>query len=212
MLFGVIVNVQSTKTMESKMKKVVALAALAALVTGCSSTLSNKFEARAEFEKERRQAAIERSINEAPDWFTEIPANSDAVVYGTGTATSGDYNMAIGVARTNAFESICMAAGGAVKSQTKVYRSDTASKSSALNTTAIKSLCPSVDITGAEVENKKIVAEDGRYRAYVRVALPMGDANVMKRTKVNDQLERMAVVGRAREFKELDRETLKEAR
>jgi Ca2+/H+ antiporter len=115
--------------------------------------------------------------------------------------------MALGIARTNAFEGICMAAGGNVRSQTKVFRTDTERTSTALNTTVIRSMCPDVDITGAEIakDGIKVVREGTRFRAYVLVALPMGEANILARTKENDRLQRRAVSQRDREFNELDR-------
>jgi hypothetical protein len=180
--------------MESKMNKklVVVPLMLTAFLGACST--QNSFEKRAERQME-------------PDWMTEPPKNSNSVVYASGTASSGDFNMAMGVARTNAFEGICMAAGGAVKSQTKVYRNDSDRSTTSLNTTAIKSICPSVDITGAEVVESKVVAEYGRYRAYILAALPIGEANVLKTTKVGDHLSKLSITSRSAEFKELDEES-----
>jgi len=178
---------------------------LTAFLGACSST--NRWEERAERAMERQQEKVESALDEAPDWMTEPPKNSNSVVYASGTAASGDFNMALGVARTNAFEGICMAAGGAVKSQTKVYRNDTQKSSSRLNTTAIRSICPTVDITGAEVVESKVVPEYGMFRAYILAALPLGEANQLKRNKVNDHLSKLSITNRAKEFKELDRET-----
>tara|TARA_B110000240_G_C13401868_1_gene411353 strand:+ start:410 stop:1021 length:612 start_codon:yes stop_codon:yes gene_type:complete len=193
--------------MESKMNKklVVVPLMLTAFLGACST--QNSFEKRAERQMELKQERVESALDEAPDWMTEPPKNSNSVVYASGTASSGDFNMAMGVARTNAFEGICMAAGGAVKSQTKVYRNDSDRSTTSLNTTAIKSICPSVDITGAEVVESKVVAEYGRYRAYILAALPIGEANVLKTTKVGDHLSKLSITSRSAEFKELDEES-----
>jgi len=187
------------------LKIVVPLVLVSLGLAACSST--DKFERRAELDRERRQDAVKEALSEAPDWMTKLPDNTPSVVYASGTASSDDFNMALGVARTNAMEGLCMAAGGRVKSQTKVFRNDSISKSSAMNTTAIKTVCPAVDITGAEVVDSKMIAEYGRYRAYVLTALPIGEANQLKRNKVNDHLSSLAVTSREKEFKELDDES-----
>jgi hypothetical protein len=187
-------------------KKLVIVPLIATAFLGACSS-QNKWEERAERRMELRQERVESALDEAPDWMTELPENSNSVVYASGTASSGDFNMAMGVARTNAFEGICMAAGGAVKSQTKVYRNDTQKSTSSMNTTAIKSICPSVDITGAEIVESKIVPEYGMFRAYVLAALPIGEANVLKTTKVNNHLSKLSIQSRSAEFKELDKES-----
>jgi hypothetical protein len=183
------------------MKRLILVTAIGAVLTGCGTT--DIYEKRAEAARERQERAVDRVLDQAPKWMAELPKSKDAV-YASGTAASGDYNMALGVARTNAFEGICMAAGGEVKSQTKVFRTDTERTSTQLNTTAIKSMCPSVDITGAEVKDSKMIREGTRFRAYVLVALPMGEANTLATTKEANRQARRAVGQRDAEFRELD--------
>lgn len=198
-------NATIAKEKIMNLKIVVPLVLVSLGLGACGST--DKFERRAELERERRQEAVKEVLSEAPDWMTKLPDNTPSVVYASGTAASDDFNMALGVARTNAMEGLCMAAGGRVKSQTKVFRNDSANKSNALNTTAIKTICPAVDITGAEVVDSKLIPEYGRYRAYVLTALPIGEANQLKRNKVGDYLAGQAVTKREQEFKELDQES-----
>ena len=185
------------------MKRVLSIAAVAMLMTACSSTKTDPYEQRVAAMREQNAQVVKQTISEAPEWMTKLP-KSDSAVYASGTAISGDFNMAKDIAETNAMRSICMAAGGTVRSQTKVFRVDTESTSNAVNTTAIKSMCPDVDVTGAEIKDIKIIESTGRFRAYVLVALPMGEANIIARTKERDRAAR-AAMGRAdREFKELD--------
>lgn len=187
------------------MKRLILVTAIGAVLAGCSTT--DVYEKRAEAARERQEAAVDRAIDQAPKWMTELPKSKDAV-FAAGTAVSGDYNMAVGIARTNAFEGICMAAGGKVKSQTKVFRTDTERSSTQLNTTAIKSMCPNVDITGAEIakDGIKVIRDGTRFRAYVLVALPMGDANTLATTKEANRQARRAVGQRDAEFRELDQQ------
>jgi hypothetical protein len=199
---GFVLNYVIETNKRCEMKRILSIAAIALIMTGCSST-RDPYERRAEEVRERQERVVKQTINEAPDWMTKLPKSTDAV-YASGTAISGDFNMAKDIAETNAFRSICMAAGGTVRSQTKVFRVDTESTSNAINTTAIKSMCPDVDVTGTEIREIKVIESQGRFRAYVLVALPMGEANVIARTKERERAARGAMARADREFKELD--------
>lgn len=143
------------------------------------------------------------SMSSVPDWFTEVPKNDD-YLYAVGDGVSGSVSGAIGNARANAFEGICQGAGGTVRSQTKVFRQDTETHSSSITTTAIRNLCADVSVAGATVDKSKIIVENGRYHAFVMVALPLGDKN--KVTKAQRERANVAEVktNAEKEFRELD--------
>jgi hypothetical protein len=183
------------------MKRFVMAGVALAVLAGCSTT--DKYEKRAEVDRERREKAAERVIDGAPDWFSKPPVSKDAI-YSVGDSYGGTLSGAISNARANAFEGICQAAGGTVRSQTKVYRQDTESGSTGMTTTAIRNMCPDVDVTGADIDKQKIIRVGDRYHAYVLVALPMGEANVLARTKQRERLQRQAVGASERAFRELD--------
>ena len=155
------------------------------------------------------EAAVVRTINQIPDWFVDIP-KVENTIHAVGDGVSGSVSGAIAQARANAFEGICQAAGGKVSSQTKIFRQDTEKSSTSYSTTAIRNLCPSVDVTGATVEKRKIIQDGTRYRAFVLVSLPTGDANVLARTKQSDKMDELSITNKEREFKELDRLVEKE--
>jgi predicted ATPase len=69
---------------------------------------------------------------------------------------------------------------------------------------AIKTFCPSVDITGTEIREIKRVAEGSRYRTYVLVALPTGDANLLQKRKDALEAAQRGQKRSAEAFKELD--------
>lgn len=183
------------------MKRFILAGVALAVLAGCSTT--DKYEKRAEVERERREKAADRVIDSAPDWFTKPPVSKDAV-YAVGDSYGGTLSGALGNARANAFEGICQAAGGTVRSQTKVFRQDTENASTGLTTTAIRNMCPDVDVTGAEISNHKIIRVGDRFHAYVLVALPTGDANVLARTKQRERLQRQSLGASERAFRELD--------
>ena len=185
------------------MKHFVALTVIATLV-GCSSAPKDTYERRAYEEQKRQVAAVEQAIDLAPKWMTELPESANAV-YANGSAVSRDMSMADNKAKLIAMGKICMAAGGKVSQQSKIFMQDSESHSTEISEMAIKSVCPSVDVTGTEVREIKRVAEGNRYRTYVLLALPTGEANRLQTRKDAQKQAVRAAVRSEEAFKEIDR-------
>lgn len=183
------------------MKKLLILIPLIALVTACGTT-RDPYERRAEAERERQEKYVQKTIDQAPKWMIETPISNSAV-YSAGTSVSGDYNMAFHKAKTYAYGKICMTAGGTVDQRSKIYRADTDAASSEMSELIIRSNCKGVDITGVEIKERKIIAEGNRYRAYVLVALPTGDANILRKAKDQAKLQEQTAKRAPEAFKEL---------
>jgi hypothetical protein len=176
------------------MKKLLIVGAVAGLLSACGTT---QYQTRADIYPAGPTPAMQKSaISEAPEWMTKLPKSANAV-YENGTATSGDFGMADMKAKAIAYAKICTAAGGKVRSQTKVFTQDNGTTSTEASEMAIRSICPDIDITGVETVEMKHVAEGNRIRSYVLVALPIGGANIMKSSKETMRNSREA-------FKELD--------
>jgi predicted acyltransferase (DUF342 family) len=166
---------------EHKMSRLVLSLAMVAALAACSSAPVSQQEASAKL--------IEKEV---PEWFIGA-ASTPTAFKSAGDGVSGSLSGALGNARANAFEGICQAAGGTVRSQTKVFRQDTESKSTSISTTAIRNFCPDVDVSGATVEKTKVIRDGERFRAFVLVTLDKGAAS--------DKAVRATAAG---EFKELD--------
>jgi len=186
------------------MKKTLILLPLVASLAACG-TFSSKdpYERRADEIREQREKLVERSLDKAPKWMTELPKSTGAV-YAAGTAVSGDFSMADDKAKTIALGKICIAAGGTVDKQSKVFIMDTQNGSTEASEMAIRSMCQNVDVTGAVVHDIKRMSEGGRYRTYILVALPVGEANQLRQQRVNEQLARTSEARSREAFRELD--------
>lgn len=206
------------------MKKVFAILPLVALVA-CGSTKpapapapalvsqaavlpSEQYDNRAAVVQIDRETQVNKSIAQAPDWMNKLPVSNNAV-YANGSAVSTDMSMADYKAKLFAFGKICMAAGGKVDQQSKIFMQDTAIASTEVSELAIKSMCPSVDITGVEIKDVKRIAEGSRFRSYVLVALPTGEANALQRRKDQLKLNNRADQRSTEVFKEMDRNSEK---
>ena len=183
------------------MKKTLAILPLVAALAACGTT--NTYDKRAEIDHERKVKYAERAIDKAPKWMTELPTSQNAV-YANGTSVSSDFSMSRTKARTVAFAKICMAAGGRVDQQTRMFLQDTENAGTETSETAIRSMCPSVDITGVETVEVKTIAEGPRFRSYVLVALPSGDANRFQARKDQIDQRNRSQARQADAFREMD--------
>lgn len=176
------------------MKKLLIVVAVTGLLSACGST---KYQTRADLyptgPTQKQQAD---AISQAPEWMSKVPKSANAV-YESATATSGDMAMADMKAKAIAYAKICTAAGGKVRSQTKVFMQDNGTTTTEMSEMAIRSICPDIDITGVETVEMKHVADGNRIRTYVLVALPIGSANTMKTAKESTRSSKEA-------FQELD--------
>jgi hypothetical protein len=184
------------------MKKILVLAPLVAMVAACGTT--DPYGKRAEQERSRQAEYVQRTIDKAPDWMIKVPTSTNAV-YENGTAVSNDFSMADAKAMTMAYGKICMTAGGTASQQTKSYRTDSETTSTEMSEMAVKSSCASVDLTGVEVKEIKRIAEGTRYRTYVLIALPTGDANILRRAKEAQKQREFASARAPEAFKEMEK-------
>jgi hypothetical protein len=175
---------------------------LVALLSACGTT-QDHYEKRATAERERLEKQAENAVDQAPDWMIDVPISNNAV-FETGTGISLDWSMSDIKAKADAYGKICMAAGGTVNQRTKIYRADSEKTSTEFSEMAMRTGCNEVDLTGVEVKKIKHIAEGGRIRTYVLVALPTGDANLLKKAK-DAHAERMVMAGQKdAAFRELD--------
>lgn len=186
------------------MKRHLALVPIVAILAACSSAPRDPYERRAYEDRERQEKYVERALDKAPDWMTKLPQSKDAV-YSNGTAVSHDFSMADEKAKIIAMGKICTAAGGEVDKSSSVYRLDTETTTNERSELAIRSMCRKVDVTGAEIAQIKRVSEGTRYRTYVLLALPTGDANRLQKAKLDAEVAKQAARRSTEVFKEIDK-------
>ena len=183
------------------MNKLILMVPIVALLAACGTT--EKFEKRAETERVRQERYVERTIDKAPKWMDKLPESKDAV-YANGTGVSRDFSMADEKAKLVAFSKICMAAGGEVDKQSKMFMSDTDDVNVERSEMAIRAMCRGTDISGTEIVEVKRISEGSRYRTYVLVALPTGDANPLQQRNDRRKASAGAKAQADRAFNELD--------
>jgi hypothetical protein len=163
------------------MKKLLIVSAVTGVLTACGTGGTN-YSAMYSGQNSVQTAQMTSAIEQAPSWMSKLP-KAPGYIFENGTATSGDFGFADMKAKAMAYAKICTAAGGKIRQQTKIFRSDTGDTSVDHSELAIRSMCADIDITGVETVEMKHVSEGNRIRTYVLVTLPLGDKNVLKSTK-----------------------------
>jgi hypothetical protein len=85
-----------------------------------------------------------------------------------------------------------------------MFRTDTGDASVEKSELAIRGMCQKVDISGVEVAEVKTIAEGNRFRTYVLVALPTGDANAIQKRKDQIRTQESARQRGEQVFREMD--------
>ena len=173
----------------------------AVVLTACGTT--DVYQERADKQRELQSEAVESTLENMPDWMLELP-ESESAIYQAGSAVSSNLSMSRAKARNMAYGQICVAAGGTVSQQNQTFISDTGSTSVENSELAIRSMCTSTDITGAEIADEVMIQENSRYRTYVLVALPLGEANILLERKLEQEIQEKALERSEDAFEEID--------
>jgi hypothetical protein len=165
----------------NEMKKVLIATVVTGMLTACGTSGTN-YSAMYSGQNQVQTAQMSSAISQAPEWMSRLP-KAPGYIFENGTATSSDFGFADIKAKAMAYAKICTAAGGKIRQQTKIFKSDSGDVGVDQSELAIRSMCADIDITGVETVEMKHVSEGNRIRTYVLVTLPLGDKNVLKSTK-----------------------------
>jgi len=163
------------------MKKLFTVVPFIAVLAACSST-KDPYERKVEEQRKVYETQAERTLDNVPKWMNKLPISTNAV-YANGSALSKDFSMADIKAKLYALSSICTAAGGEVDKSSRIFMSDSEATTVERSEVAIRSMCKKVDVSGAEVVEVHRIHEGDRYRSFVLLSLPTGEANAILKRK-----------------------------
>lgn len=147
-------------------------------------------------------------IKTIPNWFLEPPDDSEHL-YATGTATSRDLQIAVQKAKTTAQAGLAQQIGTRLGNLTKQFQEETGLENDSELLTQFSSATKAVTqetLVGAKVDKREVLPEKDIYRAYVLMALPIGEANrqLMAKIKADQNLHTRFRATKA--YEELDAE------
>ena len=165
----------------NNMKKIIITAAVTCVLSACGTSGTN-YSAQYNAQNTLQVSNMRSAIDQAPDFMSKLP-KSPGFIFENGTATSTDFGFADIKAKTMAYAKICTALGGKVRSQVKMFKSDSGESATEQSEMAIRSMCPDVDLSGVETVSMKHVADGNRIRTYVLISLAIGNNNMIKSAK-----------------------------
>ena len=139
----------------------------ALLLAGCASSSDSTEE-----------AASEAAVEALPDWMVDTPEDADYLL-GAATSTSDDLQVAVDKATMQARSDIAGQIEARFEGLTRQFEEEVGAtgESELLEQfTQVQQEVVSETLRGANARDQKVITDDGRYRAYVLVELPVGQA------------------------------------
>ncbi len=148
------------------------------------------------------------SEGEVPGWYLTQPADPN-FIFGVGTATSQDLQLAVDKSATTARAKIAQTFGTKVAALQKRFQEETGigenSKLLDQFTSATK-IVTDQTINGAIEKEKKVFREGNIWRAYILVQLPLGAAAEQLMSQISKNNELYTRFRATQAFEELDKE------
>ena len=155
--------------------------------------------------------ASKEVVNNIPAWFLEPPDESN-YLYAATTMTSKDLQVSVQKATTAARVELAQQYGTRVQDLKKQLQSEVGVDEASefiQDFDAAAKIVTDQTLTGARVDKKEIQRENGIFRAYVRMRLPLGKANelLLDEIKKNEGLD--IELRKTKLFQELQKATAK---
>jgi hypothetical protein len=175
-------------------------------LSACSTNPAEDSEDRYQSMREQKAEETEELQDEIPDWFLKTP-QSQAGIYGVGTAMSSDLQTALDNAKSNAVINIAETYKQEASALTKGYRSSNPASGSVTGnyTRAFEQFVDKADVSGIEVINHKILEDNGMHRIFVLAFLPYDDMNQVKSKRLEQESNASSIEKAAAAQAELER-------
>jgi len=183
--------------------KLAILAITAATLVGCASKPSTPDAAPVTSAVPAAAPAPSRSNTGAPEWFVRLPESTETAVYGAGTATSSDEQMAYDKARLFAERKLVEQAHAVMVTQTKSFQNDTGTDLQARFETITRKNAQG-QIVGVQQVDSQANFDGRQYKVYVLIRLPLGEANTQRAAQERVQSQREAEFRARRAEQEMD--------
>lgn len=186
--------------------------ALALALVACSSPKPGTPEFVQKKEEEQQKVAVktvEQSLSATPSWYTKNPVDINSL-YAKGTEISSNRQMAVDKAMHLARKELAQQLGARVSSKIK----DFATESGRANDDDFQmeverignSVALDVNLAGYVRENDEVVAEGGKYRAFVMLRYPVGESNKVVANQVKKSSALESKVKASKAWQELEQE------
>jgi len=184
--------------------KLVILAAATAVLVGCATNPSATAPVATAAPTAAATPAAPRPSTGAPEWFVRLPASSETMVYGAGTAVSTDEQMAYDKARLFAERKLVEQAHAVITTQTRTFQNDTGTDLQSRFETVTRKNAQG-QIVGVQQVDSQAHFDGRQYKVYVLIRLPIGEANTQHAAQQRAKSQRESEFRARRAEQEMDR-------
>lgn len=172
------------------MKSILSILTLSVLLAGCSSSpaIMSNMDAKIAMDEAKAEVAGE-TLDAAPDWYIQPPVG-DHGLWGAGTAYSNDLQFAIDKARLQAMAGIAEGYKQEVSALRKSYKGESNSGSGQVygdDQSVIDMLVDKADLSGSVVKDQVVLQERTGFRVYTLTFFPLGETNLIKQLRANEE-------------------------
>lgn len=186
--------------------------ALALVLTACSSPKPGTPEFVQKKEEEQQKAVVktvEQSLSVTPAWYTKNPVDATSI-FAKATEASTNRQMAVDKAMHLARKELAQQLGARVSAKIR----DFATESGRANDDDFQmeiervgqSVALDVNLAGYVRENDEVVAEGGKYRAFVLLRYPVGESNKVVANQVKKSAALESKVKASKAWQDLEQE------
>ncbi len=186
--------------------------ALALVLTACSSPKPGTPEFVQKKEEEQQKAVVktvEQSLSVTPAWYTKNPVDATSI-FAKATEASTNRQMAVDKAMHLARKELAQQLGARVSAKIR----DFATESGRANDDDFQmeiervgqSVALDVNLAGYVRENDEVVAEGGKYRAFVLLRYPVGESNKVVANQVKKSVALESKVKASKAWQDLEQE------
>lgn len=158
------------------------------------------------------RSTAERNIDEAPEWYLQPPSEEDMLLT-TATAESRSMQIAIDKAKTNARGDIAQQLQTQLDELERQFSEDLSQSDQGEEQsqtmeqfTQVTEAVASETLVGSQVRERKLRARGDRYRAWVLMEMPIGEARSALLEKINGNEEMRTRMRSTEAFKQLEEE------
>jgi len=158
------------------------------------------------------ETTAERNIEEAPEWYLQPPSEENMLV-ATATAESRSMQIAIDKAKTNARGDIAQQLQTQLDELERQFAEDLSQSDQGEEQsqtmeqfTQVTEAVASETLVGSQVRERKLRARGDRYRAWVLMEMPIGEARSALLEKINGNEEMRTRMRSTEAFKQLEEE------
>lgn len=162
--------------------------------------------------EDARAKAVEETVAELPDWYTNLPEEPNST-FSVGTAVSLDLQMAMDKATLSAKADLADRINSLISGKVNTFKAESGTGEDAVVVMeldqVVKNVFIEVDVSGYTPIKSKVLPQGNKYRAYVLLQYPIGEANriLVDQIKRNRSVENKLRASKA--YRDLEEEIKK---